>query len=108
MHHNSEVEHVDVNGLRIAYTRAGSGPSLVMLHGAPSPQFADTLAAFVAALDLEQQSEVPTETTVSCLLRRQFSPLAPSTHRNSSCSPGSAMPVWSRTPRPARWRSASS
>jgi pimeloyl-ACP methyl ester carboxylesterase len=30
------VEHVDVDGMPIAYTRAGSGPALVMLHGAPS------------------------------------------------------------------------
>ena len=30
------MEHVDVDGLRIAYTRAGSGPSLVMVHGAPA------------------------------------------------------------------------
>ena len=88
----SGVEHVDVDGMRIAYTRAGSGPVLVMLHGAPSdsrtwqwmvpdlsrdhtviawdapgfgessdiddswraPQFADALAAFVAALGLER------------------------------------------------------
>jgi pimeloyl-ACP methyl ester carboxylesterase len=86
------VDHVDVNGLRVSYTRAGSGPALVMLHGAPSdsrtwqwmlpdlsrdhtviawdapgfgesadiddswraPQFADALAAFVAALGLER------------------------------------------------------
>jgi pimeloyl-ACP methyl ester carboxylesterase len=78
--------------MRIAYTRAGSGPALVMVHGAPSdsriwqwmvpdlsqdhtviawdapgfgessdiddswraPQFADALAAFVAALGLER------------------------------------------------------
>jgi pimeloyl-ACP methyl ester carboxylesterase len=86
------MEHVDVDGMRIAYTRAGSGPPLVMLHGAPSdsrawqwmmpdlardhtvvawdapgfgkssdiddswraPDFADALAAFVAALGLER------------------------------------------------------
>jgi len=30
------MEHVDVDGMRIAYTRAGSGAPLVMLHGAPS------------------------------------------------------------------------
>jgi pimeloyl-ACP methyl ester carboxylesterase len=30
------LDHVDVAGMRIAYTRAGSGPALVMLHGAPS------------------------------------------------------------------------
>ena len=30
------MEHVDVDRMRIAYTRAGSGPPLVMLHGAPS------------------------------------------------------------------------
>ena len=86
------MEHVDVDGMRIAYTRAGSGPPLVMLHGAPSdsrtwqwmipdlardhtvvawdapgfgessdiddgwraPEFANTLAAFVAALSLER------------------------------------------------------
>jgi len=85
------MEHVDVDGVRIAFTRAGSGPALVLLHGAPSdsrtwqwmlpdlardhtvvawdapgfgrssdiadswraPEFADALAAFVAALDLE-------------------------------------------------------
>jgi pimeloyl-ACP methyl ester carboxylesterase len=84
------MDHVDVDGMRIAYTRAGIGPALVMLHGAPSdsrtwqwmlpdlardhtviawdapgfgdssdiddswraPQFADALAAFVAALGL--------------------------------------------------------
>jgi pimeloyl-ACP methyl ester carboxylesterase len=86
------MSHVDVDGLRIAYTRAGAGPALLMLHGAPSdsrawqwmlpdlardhtliawdapgfgqssdiddgwraPQFADALAAFVGALDLER------------------------------------------------------
>jgi pimeloyl-ACP methyl ester carboxylesterase len=32
----SDVDHIDVDGMRIAYTRAGSGPALVMLHGAPS------------------------------------------------------------------------
>ena len=86
------MEHVDVDGMRIAYTRAGSGPPLVMLHGAPTdsrtwqwmlpdlardhtviawdapgfgessdiddswraPQFADALAAFIAALGLER------------------------------------------------------
>ena len=84
--------HVEVDGMRIAYTRAGIGPALVMLHGAPSdrrtwqwmlpdlardhtvvawdapgfgessdiedswraPEFADALAAFVAALGLER------------------------------------------------------
>ena len=30
------MQYVDVDGMRIAYTRAGSGPPLVMLHGAPS------------------------------------------------------------------------
>ena len=30
------MEHVDVGGIQIAYTRAGSGPPLVMLHGAPA------------------------------------------------------------------------
>jgi pimeloyl-ACP methyl ester carboxylesterase len=29
------VEHVDVDGVRIAYTSAGSGPPLLLLHGAP-------------------------------------------------------------------------
>lgn len=29
-----ELESVDVDGLRIAYRRAGSGPALVLLHGA--------------------------------------------------------------------------
>lgn len=29
------MEHVEVAGTRIAYTRAGAGPPLVMLHGAP-------------------------------------------------------------------------
>ena len=86
------MEHVDVDGGRIAYTTAGSGPPLVLLHGAPSdsriwqwmlsdlsrdhtviawdapgfgessniddswraPQFADALAAFIAALGLER------------------------------------------------------
>jgi pimeloyl-ACP methyl ester carboxylesterase len=34
---NSDVlDHVDINGMRIAYMRAGAGPALVMLHGAPS------------------------------------------------------------------------
>ena len=86
------MEHVDVDGVGIAYTRAGSGPPLVLLHGAPSdshiwqwmlpalsrghtvvawdapgfgessniddrwraPQFADALAAFIAALGLQR------------------------------------------------------
>ena len=86
------MENVDVDGMRIAYTGAGSGPLLVMLHGAPcdsrtwqwmlpdlsrdhavlawdapgfgessdiddswrAPQFADALAAFIAALGLER------------------------------------------------------
>ena len=86
------MEHVDLDGMRIVYTRAGTGPALVMLHGAPSdgrtwqwmardlardhtvvawdapgfgessdiddswraPEFADALAAFVAALGLER------------------------------------------------------
>jgi pimeloyl-ACP methyl ester carboxylesterase len=86
------MDYVDVDGMRIAYTRAGVGPVLVMLHGAPSdsrtwqwmladlsrdhtviawdapgfgqssdiddswraPQFADALAAFVAALGVER------------------------------------------------------
>jgi pimeloyl-ACP methyl ester carboxylesterase len=29
------MEHIDIDGLRIAYTRAGRGPPLVLLHGAP-------------------------------------------------------------------------
>jgi pimeloyl-ACP methyl ester carboxylesterase len=29
------MEHLDLDGMRVAYTRAGSGPPLVMLHGAP-------------------------------------------------------------------------
>ena len=86
------MDHVDVDGMRITYTRAGAGPALVMLHGAPAdsrswqwmlpdlsrdhtviawdapgfgqssdiddswraPQFADALAAFVAALSVER------------------------------------------------------
>jgi pimeloyl-ACP methyl ester carboxylesterase len=89
---DSRVEHVDVDGIRIAHTGAGSGASLVMVHGAPADsrtwqwmlpylsrdhtviawdapgfgrssdiddtwraaQFADALAAFVAALGLER------------------------------------------------------
>jgi pimeloyl-ACP methyl ester carboxylesterase len=92
MRHNSGMDRVDVDGMRIAYRRAGSGPVLVMLHGAPTdsrtwrwmlpdlardhtviawdapgfgessdiddgwraPQFADALAAFLAALGLER------------------------------------------------------
>jgi pimeloyl-ACP methyl ester carboxylesterase len=92
MRHNSGMDQVDVDGMRIAYRRAGIGPVLVMLHGAPAdsrtwqwmlpdlardhtviawdapgfgessdidegwraPQFADALAAFVAALGLER------------------------------------------------------
>jgi pimeloyl-ACP methyl ester carboxylesterase len=30
------MDHVDIDGTRIAYTRAGDGPALVMLRGAPS------------------------------------------------------------------------
>jgi len=30
------MEHVDLDGIRIAYTRAGSGPPLVLVHGAPA------------------------------------------------------------------------
>ena len=30
------MKHVDIGGIRIAYTRAGSGPPLVLLHGAPA------------------------------------------------------------------------
>jgi pimeloyl-ACP methyl ester carboxylesterase len=30
------MEQVDIDGIRIAYTRAGSGPPLVMVHGAPA------------------------------------------------------------------------
>jgi pimeloyl-ACP methyl ester carboxylesterase len=30
------MDHVEVDGLRVSYTRAGTGPALVMLHGAPS------------------------------------------------------------------------
>ena len=30
------MAHVDVDGMRIAYTRAGTGPALMMLHGAPA------------------------------------------------------------------------
>jgi pimeloyl-ACP methyl ester carboxylesterase len=86
------MEEVDVDGVRIAYTAAGSGPPLVLLHGAPcdkrtwqwmvpdlsrdhtvlawdapgfgessdiddswrAPQFADALAAFVAAVGVER------------------------------------------------------
>lgn len=86
------MDHVDVDGMQITYSRAGTGPVLVMLHGAPcdsrtwqwmlpdlsrdhtvvawdapgfgqssdidenwrAPQFADALAAFVAALHLER------------------------------------------------------
>jgi pimeloyl-ACP methyl ester carboxylesterase len=86
------MAQVEVDGMRIAYIREGSGPPLVLLHGAPSdcrtwqwmipelardhtvfawdapgfggssdidaswraPQFADALAAFVAALGLER------------------------------------------------------
>jgi pimeloyl-ACP methyl ester carboxylesterase len=89
---DSRMEHVDVGGIRIAYTPAGSGPALVMLHGAPADsrtwrwmlpdlsrdhtvvawdapgfgqssdiegtwraaQFADALAAFIAALGIER------------------------------------------------------
>jgi pimeloyl-ACP methyl ester carboxylesterase len=29
------MDHIDVYGMRIAYTKAGSGPPLVLLHGAP-------------------------------------------------------------------------
>ncbi len=36
MRQNRAVEQVDVDGMRIAYTRAGSGPPLVLLHGAPT------------------------------------------------------------------------
>ncbi len=86
------MEHVEIDGIRIAYRVAGSGPPLVMVHGAPAdsrtwqwmfsdlardhtvctwdapgfgessdiddswraPQFADALAAFIAALGFER------------------------------------------------------
>lgn len=86
------MDHADVNGLRIAYRRAGEGPALLLLHGAycdsrawrwqledlsdafsvvawdapgcgPSSdppetwrltEYADCLAAFIAALGLER------------------------------------------------------
>jgi pimeloyl-ACP methyl ester carboxylesterase len=32
---NRGVEYVDIDGTQIAYTRTGSGPPLVLLHGAP-------------------------------------------------------------------------
>ena len=86
------MERVDLEGIGIAYARAGSGPSLVLVHGAPADsrtwqwmlpdlahdhtviawdapgfgqssdiddtwraaQFADALAAFIAALGLER------------------------------------------------------
>jgi pimeloyl-ACP methyl ester carboxylesterase len=32
---DSRMEHLDVDGMRIAYTRVGTGPPLVLLHGAP-------------------------------------------------------------------------
>jgi pimeloyl-ACP methyl ester carboxylesterase len=92
LRHDSGMEHVDVDGMRITYNRAGAGPPLVMLHGAPcdgrtwqwmlpdlsrdhtvvawdapgfgessdiddnwrAPQFADALAALIAALCLER------------------------------------------------------
>jgi pimeloyl-ACP methyl ester carboxylesterase len=88
----SGMDHVEVDGTRIAYARAGNRPALVLLHGAPTdsrtwqwmlpdlsqdhtviawdapgfgqssdideswraPEFADALAAFVAALGLER------------------------------------------------------
>jgi pimeloyl-ACP methyl ester carboxylesterase len=127
------VDFVEVDGLRIAYRRAGIGPALVMLHGAPSdsrtwqwmfpdlardhtvvawdapgfgessdiddswraPEFADALAAFVAALGLERPHLVGRS-----MLR--------SRHRNSSCFRRSVTRVCSRTPRRVRRRSASS
>jgi len=90
------MDHVDIGGIRIAYTHAGSGPPLVMLHGAPADsrtwqwmlpelsrdhtvvawdapgfgqssdidgtwraaQFADALAAFIAALGIERPNLV--------------------------------------------------
>jgi pimeloyl-ACP methyl ester carboxylesterase len=89
---NPGMDRVVVDGLRVAYTRAGNGPALVMVHGAPADsrtwqwmlpdlsrdhtvvawdapgfgassdidggwrarEFADALAAFVAALGLER------------------------------------------------------
>lgn len=30
------MEHVDVGGIQIAYSRAGAGTPLVMVHGAPA------------------------------------------------------------------------
>ena len=41
------MDHVDVNGLRIGYERAGSGPPLVLLHGF----VADGVATWRAQLD---------------------------------------------------------
>jgi pimeloyl-ACP methyl ester carboxylesterase len=113
---NSDMDHVDVDGIRIAYTRAGSGPPLVMLHGAPcdgrtwrwmipdlsrdhtviawdapgfgessdiddswrAQQFADALAAFVAALGLERPHVVGHSFgTMVALSLFQYHPVVP-------------------------------
>jgi pimeloyl-ACP methyl ester carboxylesterase len=110
------MDHVDVDGIRIAYTRAGSGPPLVMLHGAPcdgrtwrwmipdlsrdhtviawdapgfgessdiddswrAQQFADALAAFVAALGLERPHVVGHSFgTMVALSLFQYHPVVP-------------------------------
>jgi pimeloyl-ACP methyl ester carboxylesterase len=64
------LQHVDVGGLSLAYRRAGSGPPLVLLHGAYQdsrywgPQLADLSGEFtVIAPDTPGSVDLTTRRT---------------------------------------------
>ena len=87
------MEYVDVDGMRIAYARSGSGPPLVMLHGAPSVVL-PTIG--VPTLILHGEADVR-----SPLANAEALHAATST---TSCSRTSVMRAWWRNPRRVRRR----